>query len=194
MEHDDRDDDEGLNACIVPFSLYRRETSITTYEVALHKEIYQTHAYAELFAAIRELPNSCAKVVLLLKANGGGFLDAEIALYNAFRSLTVPVDVICEGACESGGGMLALCGTSLTLQPGAMLMFHNFSTAHEGKAKEVADACASDIKVWKRILIYQCTPFLTDDEIQSIIHDNDVRVYWHQKDLKLRLKRHFSER
>lgn len=172
------------------FKVYKNVIS-TQYDVFLSKEVSSDlNSYFDLM----QLLDHDAKqgdVVHIKLANYGGDLHSGIALAHAVKNCNAAVMVHAISSCYSMAAILALCGDGLIIYPGNYLMFHNYSGGEVGKAGEIETSNKANQRSWEEALKYFCHPFLTYDEIKSIMDDKDRYVHFNEKGLKQRLKRHF---
>jgi ATP-dependent protease ClpP protease subunit len=175
------------------FSISVRQDTQLHYDITLSDDVNIAFVYEKLLATLRSLPANTVAVNLFL-ANSGGYVHGLIPLYNAFKYCVVPVDVHVTGECYSAGAMLALSGRSLTMYPNTILMFHNFSGGHFGKGKELIDAALHSNKHSAGVFKNMLCPFLTKEEVDGILNDKDVYVYWNSKNLEERKERFFNQK
>lgn len=185
------DDDSDENNESEGFKLYRNSTS-TDYSILLSKSVGpDLNNYFDLiqFLDSEVKDNDTVNVKL---ANYGGDLHSGVAIAHAMKNCrgTVIVHVIAN--CYSMAAILALCGDALIIYPGNYLMFHNYSGGEIGKAGEIETSHIANKKAWHAYLDYFCTPFLTHEEVKSIMSDRDMYVHFNSKGLKGRFKRHFT--
>jgi len=130
--------------------------------------------------------------VTLLLGGTGGSVEAGTQIAHAMQNCSCGVDVVVHSNCYSMHAILALCGTSLHMQPTTFLMFHNYSAGRVGKGGELHAAVKEYDKHSKSMDRHFCSPFLTDEELNQIMNDKDVYVHETDRDLKKRIKRHFK--
>jgi ATP-dependent protease ClpP protease subunit len=175
----------------LPFAISFVKEETQTCIVELGNYVEHEFVYSRLLSQLRDLPTNCDRVELRL-ANFGGSCHKGIELFNAFKECLVPVDVVVVSPSYSCGAILALCGRSLTLKPGAFLMYHNYSSDEVGKGGELVQAVTQwdeSFHVWLSTILH---PFLTTKELQKLKVDGDVYVKWYDADLATRIKRHFD--
>lgn len=187
------ENETGLNDAVEneSFSISIRRDEIIAVDITLSTEVNLSFQYEKLFATLRSLPQNCTTVNLFL-ASFGGYMQGLVPLFNAFKYCQVPVDVYVTGECYSAGAMLALSGRSLTMMPNTMLMFHNSSGGEFGKGNELYDAVMHGTKHTRGVFKNMVTPFLSNAELEGLMHDKDTYIHWDQPDLQKRIRRHFN--
>ena len=125
----------------------------------------------------------------------GGNVQAGTQIINAIReSPAKEINMIVDACCYSMAADLALQGTSLRLNPGTFLMFHNYSGGKGGKGGELLVGIVNDARTNATSTYVWDYPFLSKPEIKGLLRDQDVYVHWNDPDLGDRLKRHFKGR
>lgn len=173
------------------FDIQIIKTESSKHVVTLSKYVESDFVYAKLLSSLRDLPHTATSVELRL-SNFGGDCHQCVELFNAFKQCSIPVDVIITAPSYSCGAILALCGRSLTLNEGAFLMYHNYSTTERGKGGEVVQAVSNwddYFHTWLGIIAH---PFLSRKELTRLRNDGDVYIRWYDSDLNKRIKRHFG--
>lgn len=148
--------------------------------------------YKELFKVFRKATE--ADVVLLRLTNFGGACHTGYRILQELQDSDAYVVVYVINQVHSMASVLALAGNELHLSPGAMMMFHNYSGMHMGKGGEVATAIEHERKHYLQLDEIFCYPFLTKKELKKIRDDGDVYIHQTDKDLDVRINRHFKKR
>lgn len=131
--------------------------------------------------------------VTLNISSPGGRCDIGFMLIERLSELSCQVDVVVPYPSYSMGALLALCGDSLTIKPGAFIMFHDYSTGHSrSKGNEIFKQTEAYKEAFEYKFNKVCQPFLTKKECQDILNGQDFYVKWNDKTLKDRVKRHFK--
>lgn len=182
--------DDADNSSGESFKIYKTVLS-TQYDIKLSKEV--TSDLNSYFDIIQTLDNEvkAGDVVNIKLASYGGDLHSGKALAHAIKNCKGGVIIHAISDCYSMAAILALCGDALYIYPGNYLMFHNYSGGEIGKAGEIATSNQANQRSWAKTLKYFCHPFLTLEEIDSIMADKDKYIHDDEKGLKARLKRHF---
>jgi len=182
-------DDDGNDSDT--FKVYK-STMCTSYDIYLSKEVESDlNKYFDLIRFL-EQDVKADDIVNVKLANYGGDLHTGVAIAHAMKNCsgTVISHVIANS--YSMGAILAMAGDGLLIYPGNYLMFHNYSGGEVGKAGEIETSHAANKRAWTEYLSYFCTPFLTADEVKSIMDDRDLYVHYEGKGVKNRMKRHFT--
>jgi len=132
-------------------------------------------------------------VVNFYLRNYGGTINGLNDLVSGIKdSQAHQVNMIVTAPSYSCGALIALCGTSLTMKPNTFLMFHNYSSGGDGKGGEFMESAKQHDKWIKQLMRSMASPFLTDDEIIALDHDQDLYIMANDKGLKSRCNRHFN--
>jgi ATP-dependent protease ClpP protease subunit len=174
------------------FKIYKTPAS-TQYDIILSKSVVGD--LTNYFELLQFLDNEVRvdDVVNVKLANYGGDLHSGVALAHSIKNCKATVVCHVISSCYSMAALLALCGDALLIYPGNYLMFHNYSGGEIGKAGEIETSHVANKKSWAYYLKYFCGPFLTEDEINSILTDRDLYVHHDAKGLKKRMKGHFPQ-
>ena len=176
----------------VPSYFYKQDaTNPNLHSIYLTGNILdQIHKYVGLSQILRSLTQD--DQVRLYISSDGGSLDTGIFLCNSIRASRAFVGIVVPSTCSSMAACLALSGDALFFEANTSLMFHNYSCSTAGKGGEILDTILDTKKCYNALLLTICRPFLTRKEVESIQNDKDLRVYWNDEDLPLRLGRHYK--
>ncbi len=133
------------------------------------------------------------EVIVLKIASSGGDVELGAVLADAMRYC--PVDIVAHvvSSSMSMAAMLALGGSNLILDSGTFLMFHAWSSG--GGNQKHSDEILYHPAMTKSLtqLFYnQTTPFLSRNEVKSILSGKDLYIHWDDPTLPTRIKRHFK--
>lgn len=172
-----------------PFKIYKRPLS-TQYDIYLSDTVESDSTqYMDLLKALSQASED--DIVHLFLANFGGAVHTGLRIAHGLRNCAATTIVRVEAPCYSMGAIIAVCGDALTMEPGTMLMFHNYSTVEMGKGGEVGAAVEQFNKHFYKSLENLAHPFLTKGEITKLRNDQDVYIHSDDKDLSQRMIRHF---
>ena len=160
------------------------------YEVYLTENIVRASSYSGLCSLLRE--SKAYDEFNFYLANYGGYCHSLINLVSAIYDSRSTVNMHVVAPCYSAASTLALCGDSLDLRPYTFLMFHNYSATKSGKGQELIDEMVASDSWIKDYMSHLHKPFLSQGECQKIENDKDVRIFYNDKDLEHRIKRHFK--
>jgi len=185
------DDSEDDNVSSEVFKIHSVPTGYK-HDIILDKSVNSD--LSSYFELLNFLDNKVTEndVVNLKLANYGGDLHSGVAIAHSVKNCKGTVIVHTISNCYSMAAILSLCGDALVIYPGNYLMFHNYSGGEIGKAGEIETSHKANKKCWKEYLEYFCTPFLTADEVKSIMDDKDFYFHHNAKGGKARMKRHFT--
>ena len=166
-------------------------TLTQSYDVMLTESVALAYDYAGLLNDLEDLPKEVSEVNIRL-AGYGGYLDGGLPLYNAIKKCKVPVHTRVVSSCYSMTSIIALAGTTLTLEPGTVLMFHNYGGGEQERGQALLDAIIHTNDVIWEFFDRALQPFLTLEEVKRIKADGTIYVKAYDKDLKKRITRHFG--
>jgi ATP-dependent protease ClpP protease subunit len=138
----------------------------------LSGEIKAPSDYVSWFETIR---NASETDVVVLHINSyGGDLFTAIQFMRAMAETKANIVASVEGACMSAATVIFLSAKSWEISKHSMFMFHNYSSGSFGKGGEMYDNIVHERewsqKLWKDVY----TGFLTETEIQAILHNKDI--------------------
>jgi ATP-dependent protease ClpP protease subunit len=146
--------------------------------------------YNDLFKKFTEI--TANDVVNLRVSSHGGRCDVGFEIYDRLKLLECPIHVTVPYPTYSMGAILALCGNFLKVEPGAFLMFHDYSFGTRGKGNEVFKQTEAYKEVFKYRFNQICQPFLTKKECEKVLNGQDLYVKWNDDNLENRIRRHFD--
>ena len=168
-----------------PYQVTRYTIEVNRYHIYLSDDIGEPLDYVEICDLLRNAEEH--DVIYLHLNTSGGRLDTGLQLINAIRDCAARVVTVIDPHAYSMGALLFLAGDEMVVPEHAMLMFHNYSSGLIGKGNEqlaeVHAASRSFEKVMKKI----CQPFLSADEVKSILHGQDL--WLDADDIRKRLQR-----
>ncbi len=160
-----------------------------SYKISIWSDIESYSDYDDLFKKMDKI--TADDYVELYVSSPGGCCAVGFTIVDRIKELQCRVDVTVPYPTYSMGAIIALAGDSLTIKPGAFLMFHDYSTGSRGKGNELF----KHAEAYKETFAYRfnevCQPFLTAEECDRILNGQDEYVRWNRKDLKTRMRRHF---
>ena len=150
---------------------FTKSTS-SVHEFYLSGEILDAEEYVEWFDTIR---NARATDVIYLYINSmGGDLYTTLQFLRVMGESDAHIITSVEGACMSAATMIFLHGHEFQVTPHSLFMFHNYSAGVFGKGGEMYDQLQFE-RVWSKNFmteVYQ--DFLTEAEIESMMHNKDI--------------------
>ncbi len=164
----------------------------SVHDISIWDGIEKYEDYEDLLKLLHKI--SKHDHVNLYVSTPGGRCDVGYMLIDRIRALECRVDVSVPYPTYSMGAIMALCGDSLEIQPGAFLMFHDYST---GNGRSKGNEIYKSTEAYKEVFEYRfktiCQPFLTDKECEDVLEGKDLYIKWNDKSLSARHKRHFKE-
>lgn len=162
----------------------------TNYEINIWDDLEEFEHYDEL---LKQLPKiTVDDLVTIRVATPGGRCDIGFMLIDRFRALKCPVEVVVPYPTYSMGAIMSLCGDSLSIQPGAFLMFHDYSTGTRGKGNEIFKGTEAYKETFRYRFEEVCFPFLSKKECNRILDGHDLYIQWNDPSLEKRIRRHFK--
>ncbi len=161
-------------------------------EYRLYDEISEFSDYEDFIDDLAQM-SSQDKVTLKINS-GGGRIDVGHTIVQAVQSTKAYVRCVVAHASYSMASIIALAGDELIMMPRSLLMFHNYSTGYGGKGGELIQGALASDEYIKSIMSDVCTPFLTRDEMRKIAQDRDIYIKYNDKNLDIRIKRHYKNK
>lgn len=142
------------------------------YEFYLSGEILDAQEYIEWFDIIRNAqPADTVKIYI---NSPGGDLYTTLQFLRVMGDTQATVTTSVEGACMSAATMIFLHGHMQEVTPHSLFMFHNYSAGTFGKGGEMYDQLSFE-RAWSEKFMREVyADFLTEDEIQSMMHNKDI--------------------
>lgn len=160
------------------------------YDISIWDNIEEYEDYDKLFTTLNSITED--DEVVLNVSTPGGRCDIGFTLIDRIQGLPCRVDVVVPYPTYSMGAIMALCGESLEILPGAFLMFHDYSTGERGKGNEIYKSTEAFSEAFEYRFIEICHPFLTKKECEDILQGKDLYIKWNDSSLETRMKRHFK--
>ena len=142
------------------------------HEFYLSGQIQDAEEYIEWFDVIR---NASATDTIRIYINSpGGDLFTTLQFLRVMSETEATVVTSVEGACMSAATMIFLHGHSQEVTPHSLFMFHDYSSGTFGKGGEQYDQIQFE-RAWSRKFLTEVyAGFLTDAEIESMMHNKDI--------------------
>jgi ATP-dependent protease ClpP protease subunit len=186
VPHPKPDDDE--DEVVIETPLFRRhETQLTLRQISfyLSDEIGPPLAYTDLLNTLRTAGEN-DMILLHLNTPGGNF-DTGLQIINNISASKAHVITVLEARAYSMGAMIFLAGHELIVHDNCQLMFHNYSSSIIGKGNEQHAQVLAIGKWFEKTMSRVCHPFLTRDEIDSILRGEDI--WMDSDDIRKRLNK-----
>ena len=151
---------------------YTSKPIAQVHEFYLSGPIEAPEEYIEWFDIIRNA-SALDTIKIYINSPGGD-------LYTALQFLRVmaesDAEIICsvEGACMSAATMIFLHGDRHEVTPHSAFMFHDYSSGVFGKGGEQYDQIQFEREWSKNFLKAVYENFLTDAEVNSMLHNKDI--------------------
>ena len=160
------------------------------YEISIWDNIEKYEDYDKLLEQMSKIDaKDCVKIYV---STPGGRCDIGFMLIDRILGIKCDVDVIVPYPTYSMGAIMALCGSSLKMEPGSFLMFHDYSSGgSRSKSNEQFKHTEAYIEVFTYRFNKICQPFLTEKECSDVLNGQDLYIKWNDKGLNQRIKRHF---
>jgi ATP-dependent Clp protease protease subunit len=108
-------------------------------------------------------------ITLRINSPGGDVFDG-LAIYNALRARTAPVNVVVDGLAASAASFIAMAGTTLSMAEQSMMMIHNAWGIVIGDRNDMLDMAAVMEKIDGQLAaIYAAKCGKTADEIGTMM-------------------------
>ena len=177
-----KDDDDEIEQK-PPYTYFEQQNIQRVHHYYLSEPIGDPAAYVEMIHRIRSgLPH---EVIHIHLNTPGGRLDTGVQIVNAMRLSEAHIVCSLESQAHSLGTLIFLAADEFLVHDNCMMMFHNYSGGIWGKGNEQEAQVVATIKWFSEIArdVYQ--PFLTEEEVDSILKGEDLWV--HSTDIRKRL-------
>lgn len=162
----------GLQPKAPPYELIVHTREVREYELYLSGDIGDPIEYVELYSAMRHASEE--DVFYLYLNSPGGRLDAGLQFINAMRASAATFVAVLDPQAYSMGALIFLAATNKVVPEHASLMLHNYSGGLMGKGNEQFAEVQAANKAFERVMREICYPFLTSEEIVSILNGQDL--------------------
>jgi ATP-dependent protease ClpP protease subunit len=164
--------DEPEAELLPPFKRYESQGLARQISFYLSGEIGEPIHYTDLLYTLRSA--SPTDLVLLHLNTPGGNFDTGLQIINNIAASDAHVLTVLEARAYSMGAMIFLAGDELIVHDTCQLMFHNYSSALFGKGNEQQAQVDAVSKWFGKVMRQVCRPFLTDEEVERILHGGDI--------------------
>lgn len=159
------------------------------YEISIWDNIENYEDYDKLIEHISKIDET--DHVNLKVSTPGGRCDIGFMLIDRIMTLPCSIEVVVPYPTYSMGAIMALCGDSLEIQPGAFLMLHDYSTGTKGKGNEIFKQTEAYKEAFEYKFKEVCQPFLSKKECTDVLNGKDLYIKWNDPSLEKRIKRHY---
>ena len=142
------------------------------HEFYLSGPIDDAENYIEWFDTIRNA--SAVDTIRIYINSPGGDLYTTLQFLRVMSDTDATVVTSVEGACMSAATMIFLHGHQQEVTPHSLFMFHNYSAGVFGKGGEMYDQLQFERKWSENFMREVYRDFLTEEEIQSMMHNKDI--------------------
>ena len=169
-----RDDDSSAEEKEIFRGLIRYEQQLPVRQVSYYLcgELRDPQYYTELFYTLRTA-GEADWIYLHLNSAGGDFNTGLQIINNVLASKGTVVTIL-EARAYSMAALIFLSGDELVVHDNCQLMFHTYSGFFSGKGNEQQAETAAVGKWFEKVMCRLCSPFLTDEEIRSILNGSDI--------------------
>lgn len=142
------------------------------HEFYLSGPIDDAENYIEWFDTIRNA--SAVDTIRIYINSPGGDLYTTLQFLRVMGECEGHITTSVEGACMSAATMIFLHGHTQEVTPHSLFMFHNYSAGVFGKGGEMYDQLQFERKWSENFMREVYADFLTEEEIQSMMHNKDI--------------------
>jgi len=144
------------------------ETTKKSIRIRLHEEVVEPFYYDQILDTIREAEKGDTVVIDLWTP--GGVMDTGIMLFNVLRECKAKtVAEVTEAS--SAGSIIALGCDKVLMKPMSRMMIHQYKAGSYGSGKELKLRQKFDERYFEEVMFTVYSGFLTDDEINGVIHN-----------------------
>jgi len=148
------------------------KTVARTHEFYLSGPIEDAENYIDWFDTIRNASSNDA--IRIYINSPGGDLYTTLQFLRVMSDTEAHVTTSVEGACMSAATMIFLHGHAQEVTPHSLFMFHDYSSGTFGKGGEQYDQIQFERQWSKKFMSEVYKDFLTDSEIESMMHNKDI--------------------
>lgn len=142
------------------------------HEFYLSGPIEDAENYIDWFDTIRNA--SSTDSIRIYINSPGGDLYTTLQFLRVMGETEAHVTTSVEGACMSAATMIFLHGHQQEVTPHSLFMFHDYSSGTFGKGGEQYDQIQFERQWSKKFMSEVYRDFLTDSEIESMMHNKDI--------------------
>lgn len=142
------------------------------HEFYLSGPIEDAENYIDWFDTIRNASSTDA--IRIYINSPGGDLYTTLQFLRVIGESEAHITTSVEGACMSAATMIFLHGHSQEVTPHSLFMFHDYSSGTFGKGGEQYDQIQFERQWSRKFLTEVYAGFLTDQEIESMMHNKDI--------------------
>lgn len=139
----------------------------------INDQIYEPKYYTDMIYRISTA--SIQDIVYINLNTPGGDLFTGIEIINAMHNSQAKIVTSISAEASSVGAILFLAGDEYRVNPNTLLMFHNYSGGgNNGKGHEQLSQINALRGLYAQLMKNICYPFLSIDEIDSVMNDKDI--------------------
>lgn len=139
----------------------------------INDQIYEPKYYTDMIYRISTA--SPQDIVYINLNTPGGDLFTGIEIINAMHNSQAKIVTSISAEASSVGAILFLAGDEYRVNPNTLLMFHNYSGGgNNGKGHEQLSQINALRGLYAQLMKNICYPFLSIDEIDSVMNDKDI--------------------
>lgn len=154
-----------------PYTL--EKASEKSWDLYIDQEIVGYESYKDLVKFLKA--RVAGDVVNIHMNTPGGSVDGGLAIFKAIKNTKATININVEGlGAYSMGAILSCSSTNLTMDPGSVIMFHDFSVSLGGKGQDLIDMLDSLRKQMDSILANDCAHLLTPAELDHLHKGGNV--------------------
>jgi ATP-dependent protease ClpP protease subunit len=179
------DDDEDLNAKVIPNSLSYFEQVQCRHRIQVYlDEAIREPAYYR--SVIQRINNLSEEDILELYINTpGGRVDSAISIINAIGNTSAEVVGIIDNEASSAGSLIALSCPNLVVAPYSTIMIHNWFGGGSGKGGDLVTQVNYSNDMLRKLMTEVYQGFLTELELKELFIGRDY--YFHSDEIEERL-------
>lgn len=151
---------------------YERRSEVRQISFYISGTIQQSHYYTDLFYTLRTATEHDL-IYLHLNTSGGDF-DTGLQIINNMLASQAHVVTVLEARAYSMGAFIFLAGDELAVHDNCQLLFHMYSGSFAGKGNEQQAEVVALSSWFEKFMSRICQPFLSPNEIKSILKGADL--------------------
>lgn len=159
---------------VEPCFIYKNENGENfVYDIYMIGDIENPANYIDAIQIIR-YANPGDSIMIHLNSNGGDLFSA-LQICSAIKSSRAEVYCNVEGMCASAATLIFFAAHEINIEEHSIFLFHTYSTnIGFKKSHELSAQVVHDLAWVKSILTKTYTPFLSKEEIASVLEGKDL--------------------
>lgn len=167
------------------------ESGNNVYNIYFYNMIDAPRHYFHIFELLNSLcaTTNCTPLVNIFLNTEGGYLTTTTQILSAIKNAQergVHVITHAVGDTASAGTLILLSGNEIVIDPHVLILFHSATSGNVAKLHDIRDRVDAEILQFKSLASEYYVDFLTEEEINDILH-NKKELYFLGSEFNKRL-------